>query len=286
MKHRLHYLLFALIIGALVLAGCQQPGQSIPSDPVEAVKQIADKQNEVKSQHLDVTLDFTLNMDGLPADDPTAVLLQNFEASLTLNGDVDSATQNFKFNGAADLGPLNAFLGQGGDKVEFDLVKVGDTLYSRLAGQDWSESPVDMSGSGNGGADAALDPERITQLLKKVARAERLGDESIDGVDTYHFKVNLDPVELVSEIASIAAETGSEVDTSQLDEANALLKDAVIEVEIWAGKADLLVRQEKIHFNLNLTEIPDSPGVSALIDLALTVKTSKLNESVNIAAPQ
>src|SRR3970282_1958315 len=98
------------------LGASKQQGPAIPSDPVEAVKLIADKQKDITSQHLEATLDFTLMANGLPGDDPTPFLLKNFKANVTAVGDFDIAKQDFQFNGSADLGALTAFLAQGEDK--------------------------------------------------------------------------------------------------------------------------------------------------------------------------
>ena len=281
MKRRSSTLWTGLLMLTLILAGCQQPGPAIPSDPVEAVKLIADKQKDVTSQHLDMTLDFTLNAEGLPADDPTAFFLSDFKASATLAGDLDNAKQDFQMKGSADLGPLTSFLAPGEDKVEFELTKAGDTMYSRLAGQDWSESPVTTPAGG----EAAPDLSQLNELLKKVSRAERLGDEAVDGVDAYHFKVTFDPVELLSELARLAGDTAG-VDEAQLSQVSDLVKDAEISLDLWVGKADLFIRQQEFHFKIDAKNIPDAPpDLRLLAELNLKMKTSKLNQPVSISAP-
>ena len=65
-----------------------------------------------------------------------------------------------------------------------------------------------------------------------------------------------------------------------------MLKDALIEVDLWSGKQDLLLRQVKVHFNLNMQDIPDQPGATALIDLTLQDTITKVNEPVTITAPK
>lgn len=286
MKLRLFHLMSALMVVSLILAGCQQQGQPIPSDPVEAVKLIADKQKEIKSQHFDLTLNFNLQIDGLPESDPSAALLKDFDASVTAAGDVDNASENFQLEGSADLGILTAFLAQGEDELTFELVKVGDTMYTRGAGQEaWTESDVT---SAAGGEAANVSPEQLTELLKKVARAERLGDENVDGVDSFHFKLNLDPEELINEVVKMAEQAGTDAQTDpeQIEQAKQLLKDAVIDVELWVAKADLIIRQQKFHFVIDLKEIPDAPPETTVhADLDLTLKSSKINEPVNITAP-
>jgi hypothetical protein len=54
---------------------------------------------------------------------------------------------------------------------------------------------------------------------------------------------------------------------------------------VWVGKQDLFIRQQKIVFQLSVTDIPDQAGAKADVNLALTTKTSKINEPVTITAP-
>ncbi len=271
-----------LFVAVLALSGCQQQqGPAIPSDPIQAVQLIADKQKEITSQHLDLNADLTLMASGLPEDDPTAVFLSDFKASLTAAGDVDAAKEDFQLSGTADLGVLTSFLAPGGDELTFDLVKVGDTMYARLGEEDWSESPVEAA---TGGAEPNLDI--LSDLLKKVAQAERLGDEAIDGVDSYHFKVTLDPVELISELAKLGG-GAADISESDLAQATELLKDSQVDVDLWVGKADLFIRQQRIHLKLDLKNIPDMPPDAAILaELNVTMKASNINQPVAISAPQ
>jgi hypothetical protein len=41
-----------------------------------------------------------------------------------------------------------------------------------------------------------------------------------------------------------------------------------------------------VHFNMNMKDIPDQPGASALIDLTLQDTMSKINQPVTITAPK
>jgi len=273
-----------VLIAMLAVAGCQSQGQAIPNDPVEAVKLIADKQTEIKSQHLDLTLDLTLEISGLASDDPINFVLSDFKANVTAAGDVDNVSENLKLSGKADLGFLTSFLAPGGDELTFDLVKVGDTMHARVGEEDWTESKIDTStSSANDNAASLTD---FSRLLKKVAKAERLSDESIDGVDTYHFKVTLDPVDLISELAEIGG-SAAEISPQDLAQAQDLLKDTVIDFEMWIGKSDLYIRQQKIHLKLDLKNLPDSPPEAAILaELNITTKNSKINEPVTITAPK
>jgi len=85
---------------------------------------------------------------------------------------------------------------------------------------------------------------------------------------------------------SALAGNSSDIDQTQMDQAKQVLKGSTLEVELWAGKADLLLRQAKVHFNMNMKDIPDQPGASALIDLTLQDTMSKINQPVTITAPK
>ena len=285
-----------LLAFSIIMAGCQQQASNIPADPVEAVKTIADKQADVKSEHLNLSLDLGIQAQGLSTSgDATtagiANLLKNFKANLTLDGDVDNAKQDMQLTGTFDLGDLNSLLTlQGIDKRQFDLVKVGDTMYVRLAGQDWNSVPVSSGTVTSTGqsSSSAFDMSQLAALLKKVAKAEKLDDETIGGVDSYHFKVTLNPTDLLTELANIAqaSDPSAKVDQAQLDQAKTLLQDSTVEVDMWVGKSDLFIRKEIVHLNLNLKNIPDQPGVSAVIDFSLTGNISKINQPVTITAPK
>jgi hypothetical protein len=269
-----------LLAFSLVMAGCQPQGPSIPSDPIEAVKVIADKQKEIKTQHLELSADLTLKMSGLPSDDPTAAFLNNFEASATAAGDIDNEKQNLSLKGSADLGILNAFLSPTGDELTFEVVIVDGTMYARAADQDWSETPVDQAAAGG---QTPADLTDLSDLLKRVATAEKLGDEAIDGVDSYHYKVKLNMIDLLEEIAARSAEA---VPAADLQQAQDLLQNSTVDLELWIGKSDLFIRQQRITVNLDLKNIPDMPAeATILVDLSLTTKTSKINEPVTINAP-
>jgi hypothetical protein len=47
-----------------------------------------------------------------------------------------------------------------------------------------------------------------------------------------------------------------------------------------------LLRQVKAHFNLNMKDIPDQPGASALVDFTLQNTSSNVNQPVTITAPE
>lgn len=290
MKTRL--MLVVLLLLTLLVAACQPQGLPVPADPLEAVKTIADKQKEVKSQHIDLTMALQLKLDGLTGDAAQgAALFKNFKANANISGDVDNAKEDFAVKGDLDLGALTAMIAQGADKLTFEAVKVGEKMYTKANAGDtankWTTTDAPKATTEMTQTNP-LSPEMVMSLLKQSSKAEKLADEKIGDTDTYHYKVTMDPVSLVNSIADLAKSTGSggSISQAELDQARQVLKDSTLDVELWAGKSDLLLRQVKAHFNLNMKNIPDQPGASALIDVLLTNTASKVNQPVTITAPQ
>jgi hypothetical protein len=290
MKTRLT--LAVLLLFALFVTACQPQGAPVPQDPLEAVKAIAEKQKEVKSQHIDMNMALSLKVDGLTGDAAqAAAFFKNFKANLNINGDVDNAKEDVALKGELDLGPLTTLVTQGEEKLLFEVVNAGDKTYTKAnvgdTAGEWQEQDMPLP-TDTESKDNPLSPEMITDLLKQSSKAEKLADEKIGDVDTYHYKVTLNPETLIDSLAKLAQSTGSSaaVDETQLAEAKKFLKDSTLDVELWAGKQDLLVRQTKVHFNLNLKDLPDMPEATALIDFLLTNTATKINEPVTITAPK
>jgi hypothetical protein len=290
MKTRLT--LVVLLLLTLVMTACQPQGSPVPQDPLEAVKTIADKQKEVKTQHMEMSLGLQLKLDGLSGDAAQgAAMFKNFKGSVNLSGDVDSAKEDFALKGDVDLGPLTALLSGGEDKITFEAVKVGEKMYSKAnvgdKANEWNETDAPKATTEMTKSNP-LSPELVMGLLKQSSKAEKLADEKIGDTDTYHYKVTLDPAALLDSVSGLAAAagSGSEIDQAQMDQAKQVLKGSTLDIELWAGKSDLLLRQVKVHFNMNMKDIPDQPGASALIDLTLQDTMSKINQPVTITAPK
>ena len=291
MKTRLILIAAVLLTLGVVLAACTQQGVPLPQDPLEAVKTIADKQTDVKMQHIELTMTLQLNVNGLTGDAAQASgFLKNFKANANVSGDVDNSTENFALKGDLDLGPLTAFLAQGADKLQFEVVKAGEKIYSKTNVGDtankWTSQDAPKATTSPTQTNP-LNPEVVMGLLKQSSKAEKLADEKIDNVDAYHYKVTLNADALIDSVMNLAkTDSSANIDQSQVDQAKAVLKDSLIEIDLWSGKQDLLFRQVALHFNLNLRNIPDQPGTTALIDFVLQNKASKINEPVNITTPQ
>ena len=129
---------------------------------------------------------------------------------------------------------------------------------------------------------------QLNEIIKSSAKAVKLADESIGGVNTYHYKVTLDAVTLIDKIIALSQTDANATppDPAQVQQAKDLLKDSVIELEMWVGQDDLYIRQESLHINLNLKNIPDNPGATAVFDFLVKATMTNVNKPVTIVAPQ
>ena len=292
-------LLMGLVLASMILTACQPKASNLPADDLAAVKVIVDKQKEVTSEHVGLTLDLSIQATGLASDpnNPTtsmaAGLLKNFKGNLTVNGDVDSAKNDFNLSGSADIGALTAMLANGADKITFDLVKLGDKMYSRASvgssPNTWNESNISSTTASSSPTPTTTQVmSQINEIIKSSAKATKLADESIGGVNTYHYKVTLDAVTLIDKLIALSQSDANATppDPAQVQQAKDLLKDSVIELEMWVGQDDLYIRQESLHINLNLKNIPDNPGATAVFDFLVKATMTNVNKPVTIVAPQ
>lgn len=287
MKTKKNAIWTVLLIPALILAACQPaaPVEPIPDDPVEAIVLILERQEEITSLHLDLNGSATIDIKG---DDPSLAFFNDLEIAAEASADINQNSE-FQISGSLDLGPLTAFLAAGEDKIEFEARLVGDTMYTKALGQDWSELPTD--GAFDIGSDAAsqVSPAQLAQAIETFGNTERLSDENIDGTDTYHFKVSMDSDTLLN-----FAALSPDADSAQLELARQVLQNSAFDVEIWASKENLLIRQQKLHILLDLSDLSGlaaatgtpAPEIdSFLFDMDIVVKFSRINEEINISAP-
>ena len=61
----------------------------------------------------------------------------------------------------------------------------------------------------------------VMSLLKQSSKAEKLADEKVGDVDTYHYKVTMDPVSLINALVDMAKSSGTDtsIDQAQVDQA-------------------------------------------------------------------
>ncbi|MBI3977878.1 MAG: LppX_LprAFG lipoprotein [Chloroflexi bacterium] len=138
--------------------------------------------------------------------------------------------------------------------VELQVIAIGSRRYlTNPLTRRWQDV------SGNLVTPALLDPERgIGGVLRRLENPERLGRESLEGVETWRLRGAVPAAVLVGMVGGQAA--GAEP----------------IGLEVWVGAGDWLVRQVKLAGAVTQGEAPQ---------MERTLKLSSFNQSVSIDAP-
>jgi hypothetical protein len=141
-----------------------------------------------------------------------------------------------------------------GMSLEVQLVTVGGVIYmtNPLSGK-WEKPPDEFK------VLSVFDPNTfIANVMKDIAGLTKLDDEESAGVLCYHLSGTIKSDEL-SAIAGSSA------------------KGVAINIEIWIGKDDLLVRNIKLSGKVTETEVEG---------IIRTLNLSNYNEAVNIELPE
>lgn len=141
-----------------------------------------------------------------------------------------------------------------GMSLEVQMITVGGVMYmtNPLSGK-WELPPAEFK------VLSVFDPNTfIAAVMKDVTGLTELNDEESAGVICYHLSGSINSDDL-------SAITGSSV------------KGVAINVEVWIGKEDLLVRNIKLAGKITETEVPG---------IVRTLNFSNYNEVVSIELPE
>jgi hypothetical protein len=216
----------ALLLAAapLLLAACgggssgSRPVQSLT--PVAYVKQAAHKSAQAPSEHVDLSATATL---------------QGNPFSLKGAGDFDNVKKS---------GQMTVHANVQGIDMQIDEVLDGTTIYLKSplfsaalpAGKDWMKLDLEKVGKAEGVDLSQLmgqDPAESFAQLQASGNVTKVGDETIDGVDTTHYR--------------------GKVDVSKLPQAakiKALQNAKYGPYDVWIGKDDGYVRRVKTSYSI------------------------------------
>jgi len=124
------------------------------------------------------------------------------------------------------------------DGETHEFIIIGDKQYSRELGNDHlGKSGVTVA------VDSIPSKEDTLELLDSLTDLEKLPDEKIEGIECLHYRGRVDINRMVDEqIANLdPAQPGYEEILKGLEQ----LRNMKIEVELWIGKDDYLIRQMK-----------------------------------------
>jgi hypothetical protein len=238
-----------LVVAPLVLAACGGSSKSVVViDPVAYVKHAAMKTADLKSEHMAMT------------------------GNISAAGQTISLTGNGDYTNTPLKGSFAISMSAIGQNLSMNEVVDGTTFYvsspmfsSRLpAGKTWVKADLSQLGKSTGLNDSSLTSQSPAQMLARLEAAgsvQSLGAETIDGVETTHYRI-------------------TELDISRLPQGakiEALAHPTYGPVDVWIGNSDGYVYRESLSASYSVQE--QSGSMKARVDF------SKFNEPVSVSVP-
>jgi hypothetical protein len=239
---------FLLVFLVLPLAACgggsKSSGQPSNMTPVAYVKSSAAKTAQTPSEHVAL------------------------KGSLTVGGTLVTIDGTGDFDNAKKLGSMHADFSAGGLSGTLDEVLNGTTIYlqsplltSNLPkGKTWLK--LDLQKAAPKGIDlSALTTQSPTKLLSQLQAAgntTKVGDETINGTATTHYRAKLD--------------------VSKLAKAAAVANATYAPLDIWIGKDDGYVHRIHTAYTIKVAN-------TSAQSIAVTVDFSDFGKSVSVSVP-
>lgn len=254
-------------------AGTSSFTGELPDDPLAATTLIQEQATALQSAHM--VLDFSVQFQATPTEGEGSLGMVPFPEDIKIA--VEGDFVNNGPNEVPDL-QMTVRVQAEGESQTVEVVQVDGRQWANVDGM-WEENE-EFEEDIAGGGDVMADPISMFLDLQTMGTVERLPDETVDGVPTYHYRFSVDPrVFLQSEDLN-----SERFDTNML---MALFQDFTFEVEIWADQAQLWLRQEELvlgaSFAAPVEGDQEAPSVTLQIDGL--IKLSKHNEPVVIKPP-
>ena len=241
-----------LVLAPLVLAACGSSGSSSSQQqlsPSASLKHAAKKSAQATSEHVDLK--------GTAA-------VQGQRLSLTGSGDFDNASHQ---------GTMTAHAGVAGVTVDVDEVLDGTTIYMKSplfaatlpGGKTWLKLDLQKLGKANGvdfGALLSQNPAQTLGQLQASGRVSKVGDETIDGVATTHYRATIDPSKI-----------------PQGQQLQALTNAKYGPYNVWIGKDDGYVHRVVTSYSYAV------PGSTGRQSFTLTENFSDFGKTVTVDVP-
>ena len=242
----------ALFVLPLALAACGSGGMSNTEapklTPLGSVKSAATKTAKAKSQHI------------------------TLKGSSTAAGTLIEVSGSGDFDNTKKLGSVHAEFSAAGLSGTIDEVMNGTTIYIKSPlfsaalpkGKTWMKLDLQKFGTSKGIDFSALlsqDPATSLAQLQASGDVTEVGDETIDGAETTHYRAHIDPAKL-----------------PQAAQRQALAHARYGPLDIWVGKDDGYVR--RVH-----TTYSTKTGASARQAVTLTMDFSDFDKEVSVSIP-
>jgi hypothetical protein len=237
------------VLLVLPLAACGGSKSSAPPSnltPVAYVKSAAAKTAQTPSEH--VTL----------------------KGSATVGATLVTIDATGDFDNAKKLGSMHADFSASGLSGTIDEVLNGTTIYLKSPlltsnlpkGKNWLKLDLQKAGKARGIDLSALTTQSPTRLLSQLQAAgsvTKVGDETINGTATTHYRAQLDVAKLPAKIAALAhAKYGP--------------------LDIWIGSDDGYVHRMHMTYTIKVAKTPAQ-------SVAMTMDFSDFGKSVSVSVP-
>jgi hypothetical protein len=266
MKGRVLRLALYILAVSLLLSGCRRNPDSrrLPSNPQEALKEINDVARDIKSARFTMKATIGMAAEGLDVN-----LEMTGQGSLAFRGPL-SQDANIKME------MITSVLGQ---DIQMEVLSVNGESWIRQGGQGWQKVPAP---SVNLTAGLGSDPAAALRYLDQARNVERLDDETIDGIGTYHFGFSMH-----TDVLGTPENLGQLTNAGQLTDTQAreLLESAVLRGQVWVSKTDLFPRRETIDMTFEIRSLPGLGERPAKYNLQMDIGFSDINAPVDIKAP-
>ncbi len=242
-----------LILIVLLLAACgggsKSNSQASNMTPIAYVKSAAAKTAQAPSEHSTVT---------------ASVDVAGQAVTLTGSGDFDNTTHQ---------GSMHADFSVAGLTGTIDEVLDGTTIYMKSPlfsdglpkGKTWLKLDLQKALASKGIDFSALlsqNPSQTLSQLQSSGEVTKVGDETIDGVDTTHYRGKIDPSKL-PQGAKIVAFTGAKYGP----------------YDVWIGNDDGYVHRMTFSYSLK------AQGGAQRQKIAMTSNFSDYGKSVTVTVP-
>jgi hypothetical protein len=246
--------LLVLVAIPLVAAACGSSsntsgGGTVQLTPAAYVKRAATKTSNATSEHMTIS---------------AVTGVQGQQVTLTGDGDFDNAKRS---------GTLNMHANVAGVDMPIDAILDGTTVYMRSPllsatlpkGKTWAKIDLQKAGQAQGVDITALLTQSPTDQFKQLQSAgpmTKVGDETIDGVDTTHYRGKIDLTKLPQ---------GAKI--------QALTKARYGPYDVWVGKDDGYIRRLKSSYSYT------TPASKARQSIATTMTFGDFGKDVTITVP-
>lgn len=134
------------------------------------------------------------------------------------------------------------------------------------------------------GLSRSISKEAVLNYLDKLTDIQMLSDKTIDGVSCLHYQGKWDVEKQIAEakrsLMKYYDEKGIKPDEEEIDEDLEQIRLTEIEIELWIGRDDYLIRQMKVN-----GKFPDDDEGLKFRIINLTMKYYDINQSITIEAP-